>query len=63
VRNNTGLRLFQFQRILTKPDLLIIDEIGYVPFSLRGAEQFFQVAADSYERQSIIVTTNLDFSK
>jgi len=58
-----GLRLFQVQRVLTKLDLLIIDEIGYVPCSLRGAEQFFQVAADSYERQSIIVTTNLDFSK
>jgi DNA replication protein DnaC len=58
-----GLRLSQIQRVLTKLDLLIIDEIGYVPFSQRGAELFFQVVADSYERQSIIMTTNLDFSK
>jgi DNA replication protein DnaC len=58
-----GLRLSQIQRILAKLDLLIIDEIGYVPFSERGAELFFQVVTDSYERQSIIMTTNLDFSK
>lgn len=58
-----GLRLSQIQKGLSKLDLLIIDEIGYVPFSERGAELFFQVVADSYERQSIIMTTNLDFSK
>jgi DNA replication protein DnaC len=58
-----ALRLSQLQRVLAKLDLLIIDEIGYVPFSERGAELFFQVVADSYERQSIIMTTNLDFSK
>jgi len=58
-----GLRLSQVQRALAKLDLLIIDEIGYVPFSERGAELFFQVVTDSYERQSIIMTTNLDFSK
>jgi DNA replication protein DnaC len=58
-----GLRLSQVQRVLAKLDLLIIDEIGYVPFSERGAELFFQVVAESYERQSIIMTTNLDFSK
>ena len=58
-----ALRLSQVQRALAKLDLVIIDEIGYVPFSERGAELFFQVVADSYERQSIIMTTNLDFSK
>jgi DNA replication protein DnaC len=58
-----GLRLSHVQRMLAKLDLLIIDEIGYVPFSERGAELFFQVVADSYERQSITMTTNLDFSK
>jgi DNA replication protein DnaC len=58
-----GLRLSQVQRALSRLDLLIIDEIGYVPFSEKGAELFFQVVADSYERQSIIMTTNLDFSK
>ena len=58
-----GLRLSHVQRVLAKLDLLIIDEIGYVPFSEKGAQLFFQVVTDSYERQSIIMTTNLDFSK
>jgi DNA replication protein DnaC len=58
-----GLRLSHLQRVLAKLDLLIIDEIGYVPFSEKGAQLFFQVVTDSYERQSIIMTTNLDFSK
>jgi DNA replication protein DnaC len=44
-------------------DLLIIDEIGYVPFSEQGAQFFFQVVAWSYERQSLIRTTKLGFSQ
>lgn len=58
-----ALRLSQVQAGLARIDLLIIDEIGYVPFSKKGAELFFGVVAESYERQSIIMTTNLDFSK
>lgn len=58
-----GLRLSHVQKVLAKLDLLIIDEIGYVPFSEKGAQLFFQVVTDSYERQSIIMTTNLEFSK
>ncbi|MDQ1238370.1 MAG: hypothetical protein QG577_555 [Thermodesulfobacteriota bacterium] len=57
------LRLSHVQRVLAKLDLLIIDEIGYVPFSEKGAQLFFQVVTDSYERQSIVMTTNLEFSK
>jgi DNA replication protein DnaC len=57
------LRLSHIQRVLAKLDLLIIDEIGYVPFSEKGAQLFFQVVTDSYERQSIVMTTNLEFSK
>ncbi len=57
------LRLSHVQKALSKLDLLIIDEIGYVPFSEKGAQLFFQVITDSYERQSIIMTTNLEFSK
>jgi DNA replication protein DnaC len=58
-----GLRLSHLERSLAQMDLLIIDEIGYVPFSEKGAQFFFQVAAQSYERQSLIMTTNLDFSQ
>jgi len=58
-----GLRLSHLERNLAQMDLLIIDEIGYVPFSEKGAQLFFQVAAQSYERQSLIMTTNLDFAQ
>ncbi len=58
-----GLRLSHLERSLAQMDLLIIDEIGYVPFSEKGAQFFFQVVAQSYERQSLIMTTNLDFSQ
>jgi len=58
-----GLRLSHLERSLAQMDLLIIDEIGYVPFSEKGAQLFFQVAAQSYERQSLIMTTNLDFAQ
>jgi DNA replication protein DnaC len=59
----TSLRLSHLERSLAQMDLLIIDEIGYVPFSEKGAQLFFQVVAQSYERQSLIMTTNLDFSQ
>ncbi len=41
--------------------LLIIDELGYVPFSKEGAELMFQVLAERHERRSVIITTNLGF--
>jgi DNA replication protein DnaC len=58
-----GLRLSHLERSLAQMDLLVIDEIGYVPFSEKGAQLFFQVVAQSYERQSLIMTTNLDFAQ
>jgi len=42
--------------------LLIIDEMGYVPFSKKGAELLFQIFAERYERGAVIVTTNLGFA-
>jgi DNA replication protein DnaC len=41
--------------------LLIVDELGYVPFSKEGAELMFQVLAERHERKSVIITTNLGF--
>ncbi|MGP8337993.1 MAG: IS21-like element helper ATPase IstB [Methanosarcinaceae archaeon] len=41
--------------------LLIIDELGYVPFSKDGANLLFQVLANRHERKSVIITTNLGF--
>jgi len=46
---------------LRKLDLLILDELGYVPASKVGAELLFDVISQAYERTSLIVTTNLPF--
>jgi DNA replication protein DnaC len=43
--------------------LIILDEWGYLPLDREDAQLLFQVVADSYERRSLIVTTNLEFSK
>lgn len=43
-------------------DLLILDELGYVPFSKEGSELLFQVLAERHERGSVIITTNLGFA-
>jgi len=48
---------------LSKVDLLICDEWGYVPLEREGAQLLFQVVADCYERRSVIITTNLEFSR
>ena len=48
---------------LRKYQVCIIDEIGYVPLSKEGAELLFQVFSDRYESGSIIVTSNLNFSR
>ena len=41
--------------------LLIIDELGYVPFSKEGAELIFQILTERHERKSVIITSNLGF--
>ena len=43
-------------------DLLILDEVGFVPFSKVGAELLFGLLTDRYERGSLLVTSNLDFA-
>lgn len=48
-------------RQLERQDILILDELGYVPFSKTGAELLFEVISRAYERRSLIVTTNLPF--
>ena len=48
-------------RHLERQNLLILDELGYVPFSKTGAELLFEVISRAYERLSLIVTTNLPF--
>jgi len=48
---------------LAKLDLLVLDELGYVPASKVGSELLFDVINTAYERTSIIVTTNLPFEQ
>lgn len=43
-------------------DLLVLDELGYIPFSREGAELLFQVLAERYEKGSVMITTNLGFA-
>jgi len=56
-------RLLSLQRRLKAADLLIIDELGYIPLSQPGAQLLFGVFADRYEQGSTIVTTNLEFGE
>lgn len=53
--------LMRFKRQLSRLELLILDELGYVPATKAGAELLFDVIAMAYERLSVIVTTNLPF--
>ena len=54
-------QLLRLRAHLAKLDLLILDELGYVPASKAGAELLFDVIANAYERSSVILTTNLPF--
>jgi DNA replication protein DnaC len=55
--------LQRLQKQLERQDVLLLDELGYVPFSKAGAELLFDVVGRAYERTSLIVTTNLPFEQ
>ncbi len=54
-------QLLRYRQALNKLDLLVLDELGYVPASKAGAELLFDVIATAYERHRLIVTTNRPF--
>ena len=54
-------RLKKLMDRMKRYDLLILDELGYVPFSKPGAELLFQVLAERHEQKSTIITSNLAF--
>ena len=58
-QHTLGRRLAQLQKL----DLLILDEVGFVPFNPDGARLLFQVCSDRYLKGSLLVTTNLEFAR
>jgi len=57
------LRLSKLEASLARCDLIILDELGFIPFSKEGAEALFSFCASRYERGSLIITTNLEFAR
>lgn len=60
---NEEHELRAFEKKWLKFDVIIIDELGYVPFSKTGSELLFQFFSTRYERASVIITTNLEFTE
>lgn len=56
-------RLDRGAALIGKARLLVIDELGFLPLDADGMRQLFQIFADAYERQSVAITTNLEFSR
>ena len=55
--------MLRVQKQLAKQDLLIVDELGYVPLSKTGAELLFETFSQRYEQGSTMVTSNLPFNE
>lgn len=56
-------RLSQLERTLSKLELIVLDEVGFVPFSQRGAQMLFTFISQRYQRASLMVTSNLTFGE
>lgn len=55
--------LSTFLKKLNQAELIILDEYGYVPLDRTGSQLLFEIISDCYERRSIILNTNLEFSR
>jgi DNA replication protein DnaC len=56
---NRDLRLSRFIKPFTRLDLVVLDELGFLPFSKEGGQVLFELCSELHERVSIIITTNL----
>ena len=63
VRAKNNLALSNYFKKLLRYDLVIIDELGYIPFDKTESDLLFQLISDRYERKSLLITTNLSFSE
>ena len=55
--------LTPLMKAISKTKLLILDEWGYIPLDITGSQLLFEVVSECYERRSLIINTNLEFSK
>ena len=55
-------RLHRFIAFALKLDLVVLDELGFIPFSQNGAQALFTFCSELYERLALIITTNLKFA-
>ncbi|MCW3491721.1 IS21-like element helper ATPase IstB [Dethiobacter alkaliphilus] len=58
-----GGQLSAFIKKITKAELIICDEWGYVPLDRTGAQLLFEVISECYEQKSLIINTNIEFSR
>lgn len=56
-------QLLRLEKQIRRMDLIILDELGYLPLERSGAEHLFQFFSNCYEQVSLIITTNLPFSE
>jgi len=59
---NHEKRLEAYLRLLERTPLIIIDEVGYIPFDAEAANMYFQLVSSRYERGSVIVKSNKPFT-
>jgi len=62
-RGSRRKKLLRFQKQIASYELLIVDELGFVPLSKTGAELLFEMLSQRYERGSTMVTSNLPFQE
>jgi DNA replication protein DnaC len=55
--------LSSFIKKLLKADLILLDELGYIPLDRTGAQLLFEVISQCYEQKSLVINTNIEFSR
>lgn len=55
--------LHRLERLWRRWDLVVLDELGYIPFSATGSQLLFNYCSERYERGSLLITSNLEFGR